>query len=107
VEANQEEVNNTDLESNREEKEVVAEHQEVPNKEAALEIIGAVEDQYGNWHLGVGCLQQPKTWTQGDGGSLKKLATARKQMARCAIHARHKGNCPQGPGRNNVAKVGS
>jgi hypothetical protein len=38
----------TDLEANPEEKETVAEQQEVPNEEAAVEMIGAVKVQSGD-----------------------------------------------------------
>jgi hypothetical protein len=31
------------------------EHQEVPKKEAAVEIIAALEDRYGDWHLAIEC----------------------------------------------------
>jgi hypothetical protein len=50
----------------------IAEHQEVPKEEAAVETIGALEDRYGDRHLAIGCLRQPKKWTQGDGGYQKK-----------------------------------
>jgi hypothetical protein len=49
-------------------------HQEVPNEEAEAETVGALEDRYGDWHLAVGCRQQPKKWTQDNGGSWQKLA---------------------------------
>jgi hypothetical protein len=39
-----EKMNATDFEANPEETETIAEHQEVPNKEAAVETIGAWED---------------------------------------------------------------
>jgi hypothetical protein len=47
------EMDNVDLEANREKLEAIAEHQEVPNKEAAVEMIGALKDQSGDWHLAV------------------------------------------------------
>jgi hypothetical protein len=80
------EVEGMDVEVNPEEKEVVAEQKEDPKEGAAVETVGALGDRY----LAVGCLQQPKKWTQGNGGSRKKLATARRRMTRCAVSARHK-----------------
>jgi hypothetical protein len=78
--------------------EAVAEQQEVPKEEAAVETIGALVDWYGAWHLAVGCHQQLKRWTHGDGGSWQKLATARGHLIRHAIPAPHKGQGCQGPG---------
>jgi hypothetical protein len=64
VENNQEDVNATDLESNPEEKEAVAEHKEVPKEKTALKIIGALEDRYGDRHLAVGRRRQQKERTK-------------------------------------------
>jgi hypothetical protein len=47
IKLDKEEMDATDFEANLEETEVVAEHQEVPNKEAAAEMIGALKDQSG------------------------------------------------------------
>jgi hypothetical protein len=60
-----------------EETEFVAEHQEVPKEKTAVETIRALEDQYRDWHLAIGCCLQLKKWTQGSEGSQKKLATTR------------------------------
>jgi hypothetical protein len=49
-----------------EEIEVVSERQKVPNEEAAVETIGALEDRYGDRHVVVGRHRQPKKRTQGD-----------------------------------------
>jgi hypothetical protein len=38
-----------------EEIEAVAEHQEVSKEKTAVETLRALEDQYGNWHLAIGC----------------------------------------------------
>jgi hypothetical protein len=97
VETNQEEVNAMDLESNPEEKVVVVEHQEVPNEETAVVTIGALEDRYGDLHLAVGCCREPKKRKQGDGGSRKKLAAARRRLTGHAFSARHKGRSHKGP----------
>jgi hypothetical protein len=35
--------------------EAVAEQQDAPKEEAKVEIIGALEDRYGDWHLAIGC----------------------------------------------------
>jgi hypothetical protein len=51
-----------------------SEHQEVPNKEVAVEAIGALEDRYGDQRLAVRCHGQLKKRTQGNGGSQQKLA---------------------------------
>jgi hypothetical protein len=66
-----------DLEAIPKETDSVAERRRVPNEEAAMETIGALEDQYWDWRLTVGCHQQLKKWTQDDGGSRQKLAAAR------------------------------
>jgi hypothetical protein len=80
-----------DLETNQEKLDAITEHQDVPEEEATVETTGTLEDQYGGWHLAVGSCQHPKKWTQGNGGSRKKLATAHQWMARCAIPAPRKG----------------
>jgi hypothetical protein len=67
-------VNATELEVDREKSEGVAEHQEVPKEDTAVEIIGALDDRYGARHLAVGCRRKPKKRTQRDGGSRNKVA---------------------------------
>jgi hypothetical protein len=57
--------------ANPEEMKAVAEHQEVPKEEAAVETIGALGDRYRDRHLDVGCRQQLKKQTDGDCGSRK------------------------------------
>jgi hypothetical protein len=64
-----------DLEANPEEIESIAKHQEVPN-EPAIEIIGALKDQSGDWHLAIRHCGQ---------------------LTRCAGTARSKGCCHEGP----------
>jgi hypothetical protein len=49
-----EEVEAMDLEANSEETEAVVEWQEIPNEEAAVGTIGALEDQHGDRHLAIG-----------------------------------------------------
>jgi hypothetical protein len=80
------------MKANPKEMESVAEHQDVPNEEAAVETIVALQDRYGNWCLAAGCRQQLKKWAQGDGGSRQKLAAARVQLTHCAIPAPRKGH---------------
>jgi hypothetical protein len=50
----------------------IAVHTEVPKEVVAVEIIGALVDQYGDRYLAGGCCRQPKKWTLGDSGSRKK-----------------------------------
>jgi hypothetical protein len=61
-----EEVKAMALKENPEETEATAEHQEVSNKEAAVETMRAPEDQSGDWHLAVRHHGWLKKWTQGD-----------------------------------------
>jgi hypothetical protein len=63
----------TDLEVNREKSDAVAEDQEVPKKEAAVETIETLEHRY----LAARHHRQPKKRTQGDSGYRKKLADPR------------------------------
>jgi hypothetical protein len=73
-----------------------AENQEVPNYEATVETIGALEDQYVDRNLAVGRRRQPKKRTQGDGGSRKKLTAAHRRITRRAVPARSKGRSHRG-----------
>jgi hypothetical protein len=41
----------TDLAENREEKESVAVHEEALKEEAAVKMVRALKEQYGDWHL--------------------------------------------------------
>jgi hypothetical protein len=63
------------LESKEPTSELVAVHDEVPKEEAAVKTVRALKKRYGDWHLAVGHCRQLKKWTQGDGGSQKKVAT--------------------------------
>jgi hypothetical protein len=56
-------------------------------EEAAVEIVGALEDRY----LAIRRRQQPKTRSQANGGSRHKLATARRQFTGHAVPALRKG----------------
>lgn len=57
-------------------------HQKVPNEEAAVENIVALEDRHGNRHLATWCGRKRWKWTLADGRSLKMCATARGRLTR-------------------------
>jgi hypothetical protein len=61
-----------------EETESKLEHQEVPKEETAVETARTLKKRHGDQHLAIGRRQQLKKRTQGDGGSQKKLAAARR-----------------------------
>jgi hypothetical protein len=73
-------VNPEKMKARLEEMEAIAVHQKVPYGEAKVETVRAQEDRYGDWHLAVGRHRQQKKWTQGYGGSRKKLAATHQQM---------------------------
>jgi hypothetical protein len=85
------------MKENPEEMKSVAEHQEVSKEEAAIGTIGALEDRYGKQHLPVEHQRQLKKWTQGDGGSWKKLAASRRRMTCRGIPALCKGRSHKEP----------
>jgi hypothetical protein len=97
------EVDTMGLEANREKLKAIAEQREVPQKEAPVEMIGALEDRYGDRHLAVGRRRQPKKWTQGDGGS-QKMAAAHRRMTHHTVRASRKGNARHRPGKNDVVR---
>jgi hypothetical protein len=66
--------------------EAVEVREEVPKEEAAMKTFRALKERYGDQYLAVGLHQQAKKWTQGNGGSQKKLAAARRKSA---IQERH------------------
>jgi hypothetical protein len=76
-------------------------HEEVPREERTVR---ALKKRYGDKHLAVGYHQQLKKWTQGDGGSRKKLAATCRGMTRHAIPAPRKGHGCQGPGMDSVVR---
>jgi hypothetical protein len=55
-----------------------------------VETFGAVEDQYRDWHLVLGCCWQLKKWTQSDGGVWEKIAIANRWLKQCTVHSWHK-----------------
>jgi hypothetical protein len=56
-----------------------------------MEIFEALQERYGDRHLAAGRRRPLKKRTQGDGGSRRKLAAARKGMTRPAGVARRRG----------------
>jgi hypothetical protein len=80
------------MEANPEEMKSLAKHQLVPKEEATMQTIGALEDQYGDWHPTIRHRGRLKKWTQGDGESQQKLAGAHGWLTRCAIPAKGPGN---------------
>jgi hypothetical protein len=84
--------------------ESVAEHWEALKEETAVVTFGALKKQYGEWHLAIGCRWELTKWTQGNGGSWKKLATTSRRKTHNAITAPCKGHSCQGQGRDNVAR---
>lgn len=85
-----------DLEANPEEIQPELENQEVLKEE--VEMMGALESRYWDWRLAVGRYRRPNKWTQGDGGSRKKLPatlflhrardTVIRDQARLMLHAK-------------------
>jgi hypothetical protein len=55
-------------------------HEEVPMEEAAGKPVGALKKQHGDQNLAIGCRQKPKKRIQGNGGSWKKSAAARRGL---------------------------
>jgi hypothetical protein len=68
--------------------ESIAVHEEFPKEKAAVKNVRALKKLYGNRHLAVGRCRQLKKRVQGDGGSRKKLAAARRGMKRRAMVVR-------------------
>jgi hypothetical protein len=93
----QEKTDATDLVANPEEKESATVHKEVPKEEAAVKPVRALKKRHGDRHLAVEGRGKPKKRTQGDGGSRKKLAAARRGMTRRVVPARRKGRGHKGP----------
>jgi hypothetical protein len=79
-------------EANPEETESESEHPEIPEKEAEVEIFGALKKPQGGRHLAVGLRGNPKERTQGICGSRKKLASADRRMTRRTEVSRRKGH---------------
>lgn len=94
----------TDSEASQEKLEAVVEQQDVPKERAMAKTIIALVDQYWDQYLAVGCCQQPKKWTQGNGGSQQKLVAAQGPLMRHAIPAPCKGHSRQGPGWDSVIR---
>jgi hypothetical protein len=86
-------------EANPEEMKSIAEHQEVPKEEAAVNTVRASKKRYGGPNLTVGRRWQLKKRTQGDGTPCRKLAAIRGWLTRRAIPAPRKGH-----GRQELCK---
>jgi hypothetical protein len=69
-----------------------------------VEIIRALEDRYGDWCMAIRRQEQPKKWTQGDGGSWQKCVTIYGQVTCRTIPALCKGHGHQGPDGDSVAR---
>jgi hypothetical protein len=72
------------MEANPEEMKPVAEHEEVPKEEAAVETSRTPKKRRRGRHLVSGRRGNPKERTKGNGGSLKKLTAGRRGMTRSA-----------------------
>jgi hypothetical protein len=75
---------------------------EVPKEDAIGETFGALKEWFRDRHLAVMRCSQLKKWTQGNGGSWKKLATTCRGMTRCAIPAWRTGHYHQGQGKDKA-----
>jgi hypothetical protein len=62
-----------------------------------VETIGALEDQYGDRYLDVGCRRKLNKRMQDDGGSPQKTAVARRWLTRPVMHARGKNRSHKRP----------
>jgi hypothetical protein len=69
--------------------------QEVPKEGAILKTVRALKKQYGDLCLPIGHHWQLQNWTQGDGGSWKKLAPICRRMTCGAGVAWYKGRSMQ------------
>jgi hypothetical protein len=65
----------------------IAVREEVPEEESRVEVVRSLEEWCGDQHLAIGHCQQLKKWTQGNGGSWKKLAAAYRQMTHRTVPA--------------------
>jgi hypothetical protein len=86
------------------EAESIAVHEEVNMKETAVNPIGTLKKWHGHWHLAVRQRDQPKKWTQGNGGSQMKLAATCRGMTHRAIPTWCKRYGCQGQGQENVER---
>jgi hypothetical protein len=73
------------------------------HEEVAVKTVRALKKRYGDRQLAPGRRRQLKRRIQGDGGSRKTLAVARRRMTRRAITAQRKGHGRRGPGEDNIA----
>jgi hypothetical protein len=93
-----------DFEVNWEKSEVVAEQQDVPKEDDAVETIDYRITEGLIWGpaSSLGRRWQPKKRAQGDGGSQQKLAAAHRRMTRRATPASRKVYYRQVPGKDKA-----
>jgi hypothetical protein len=87
------------METNPEEMQSEAVHEEVLKEEASVKSFGAMKKWHRGQNVAAGSYRKPKEQTQGNGGSRKKLAVAHRGMTRCAKVAWCKGQ-----NKDDVAK---
>jgi hypothetical protein len=80
----------------------VAEHQEVPKEEAAMQTVTELKKQYRDQHLAIKRCGQPKNGSRATLGIWKKLAAACREMTHCAGVAWRKGRSHQGLEKDSV-----
>jgi hypothetical protein len=73
------------------------ERDEIPKEEAAVKLVRALKKRHRDRHLAVRHRSQPKIRTQGNGGSRKNMAAARRRTTRREGVARCKGSGHRGP----------
>jgi hypothetical protein len=95
-------MDNTELGSNREKLDAVAEQQDVAKKGATVETTGALEGLYGGRHLAVGHSRKPKKRTQGVGRSSRRMTYVQERHSfRDAIIKDRRSRRDHGSGRNS------
>jgi hypothetical protein len=92
------EVEAMDLEANPEEMKSITVYEEVLKEEATVKTVRALKKWCGDRQLAESCHQKLRKRTQGNSGSLKKLATTCREMTHHDIPVWHKGHCCQGQG---------
>jgi hypothetical protein len=80
-------------------------HQEIPNEEAEVETVGALEDRNWDRHLAVRRHGRQEKRTEGDGGFRQSLAADRGRLTRCAVPALCKGRIGRGPGKTTGKSI--
>jgi hypothetical protein len=86
----------TDLEENPEEIMYEVEHEDVPKEDDTFKPVKALKKWLRRWHLAPVLCGKMKEWTQGNGGSRRKLVATHRGMICHAGAARCKRHCCQG-----------